>query len=84
MSRKPPRCDHCGRRIRPSHHSARLSDFLIMQTIGEYHANPACMAAALKYTTDGADVRVSYLHPLRCGPSQENCDDEAFSQGFAA
>ena len=73
MSKKPPKCDHCNRRIRRSQHEMRLSDLLMGQSLGRYHA-PGCQAAAAKYFEAGAVLRVTIAHPDRCGPDQERCD----------
>ena len=74
MGKAQPRCDACGRSLRPHHHEALLTDFATGQQIGRYHA-PACQGAALKYLTRGGGMfGLTYLHPDRCGPDQELCD----------
>ena len=72
MSKEPPRCDHCNRRIRRSQHELRLRDALTGQSLSRYHA--ACQVAAAKYFEAGAVLRVTIAHPDRCGPDQERCD----------
>jgi len=74
VSKKPPRCDACNRRIRRNHHELLLSDFQTGQVVGHYHARPGCQGAAAKYITDGAVLQVSFVHPDRCGDEQEYCD----------
>ena len=74
MAKAKRRCDACGKRLRPGHHEAVLTDFETGQQIGHYHA-PGCQGAALKYLMNGGGVfRMTYLHPDRCGPEQERCD----------
>jgi hypothetical protein len=73
MGSKPLRCDHCDRRIRTSHHALRLSDLLTGQVLGLYHGRPDCMGAAVDYMASGPALRVSVLHPARCGSDQEQC-----------
>jgi hypothetical protein len=72
VSKKPPRCDSCNRRIRRSQHELRLSDLLTGQLLGRYHA--ACQAAAAKYFRPGVLLRATIAHPDRCGDRQEFCD----------
>jgi hypothetical protein len=74
VSLKQPRCDACNRRIRPSHHELRLSDLATGQAIGRYHAQPKCQAAAAKYFERGVVLRVTIVHPDRCGAEQEDYD----------
>jgi hypothetical protein len=71
---KPLRCEACGRRIRPAHHELRLSDLLSGQLIGRYHGNPDCMGAATRYVVGAAALRLSIVHPERCGDDFERCD----------
>ena len=73
VKKKPPRCDHCGRRIRPGHHELLLVDAATGQQVGHYHA-PTCQYAATKYLKAGAVLRAIYRHPDRCGDNQERCD----------
>jgi len=74
MSHRPEKCDACDRRIRRSHHALRLSDLATGQVLGRYHAGGSCRDAAIKYFEPGAVIRVTVLHPQRCGPEQERCD----------
>jgi hypothetical protein len=69
-----PRCDVCGRRIRPNHHELVLSDALTSQEVGHYHTGPECQQSAMKYLTSGAVLVASYNHPARCGDDLERCD----------
>ena len=69
-----PRCDHCGKRIRPNHHELRLSYPTSGQGIGRYHTRPDCQAAAAKYLTGGTVLLATYYHPPRCGDDQAHCD----------
>jgi len=66
-------CDKCSCRVRPNHHALLLSDLLTGQRIGYYHA-PQCLEAAVKYITNGAAIRASFMHPDSCGPQQEHCN----------
>ena len=74
MSNNSPKCDACGRRVRPKHHELLLSDALTGQVIGHYHARPDCQGAATKYLRSGAVIMATFVHPDRCGPEQEHCD----------
>ncbi len=49
---RAPKCDGCGRRIRPGHHEAPLLDLETGQRIGTYHAR--CQGAVAGYLTPGA------------------------------
>jgi predicted RNA-binding Zn-ribbon protein involved in translation (DUF1610 family) len=77
MSKKTPRCDSCGRRIRLNQHEFFLRDFETGQAIGRYHA--ACQGAATKYLLSGtaAAYRGTYYHPPRCGGDLMRCDGGA-------
>ena len=67
------RCDSCGKRIRPSHHEARLIDAESGQVIGRYHGT--CREAVAGYLTrPGAVLALRIMHPKRCGPDLERCD----------
>ena len=71
------RCDACGKRVRAGHHEAVVRDALTGQLLGVYHAGlswGSCQARAAKYTRPGVVLRVSFVHPDRCGPEQEHCD----------
>ena len=72
MSKTPPRCDACNRRIRSTHHEFVLRDFETGQTIGRYHA--ACQGAATKYLEAGVALHGTIYHPERCGGDLKRCD----------
>jgi hypothetical protein len=75
VSKKPPRCDACNRRIRKNHHELVLRDFETEQVLGCYHARPGFQAAATKYIVPGVVLRGTYYHPERCGgEALEHCD----------
>jgi len=74
VGKKPPRCDHCDRRIRPTHHEFLLRDFE-GQVIGRYHVRPDCQVAAAGYFEPGVALRATVYHPARCGGSDlADCD----------
>jgi hypothetical protein len=83
MSHQPPRCDACDRRIRRNHHGIRLSDLTTGQLIGRYHARPPCQGSAMKYFEPGVVLRMTIVHPDRCGPEQECCDLGAIGEVVA-
>jgi hypothetical protein len=74
VSNKPPRCDSCGKRIRPNHHLLVLSDFQTGQIIGRYHI--ACQAAIASYVAPGVVLNATIVHPDRCwvGEALADCD----------
>jgi hypothetical protein len=74
MGKGAPRCDACDRCIRRNHHELRLTDPTTGQQVGCYHARTECQSAAAKYLTSGAVLLATFVHPDRCGPSQECCD----------
>lgn len=74
MSNKSPRCDACNKRIRPTPHELRLSDFVTGQLVGIYHARPGCQLAATKYFERGVVLKFDIVHPARCGGDFEECD----------
>lgn len=74
MSKKPPRCGACDRRIRLTYHEVALRAFETSQTIGLYHARPDCQAAATRYMAAGAVLRATVYHPQRCGGDLTNSD----------
>ncbi len=82
MSKKPTRCDSCGRRIRLNQHEFFLRDFDTGQAIGRYHTKPDCQVAVTKYVTPGVALRATVYHPERCGGDLMRCDGGA-SEGAA-
>ena len=72
MSNKPPRCDSCNRRIRPTHHEFVLRDLVTGQVVGNYHAR--CQGAAVKYFSSGTVLRATVYHPERCNGDLKDCD----------
>jgi hypothetical protein len=74
VSKTPPRCDSCNRRIRRNQHEFILRDFATGQVVGRYHARPDCQAAAGKYIVPGVVLRGTFYHPERCGDDLEFCD----------
>lgn len=72
MSKKPPRCDACNRRIRPNQHEFVLRDFETGQVVGRYHCRPECQEADAKFA--GVVLRGTVYHPERCGDDLEHCD----------
>jgi len=75
MSKWPPRCDSCNRRIRKNHHEVVLRDLETGQTIGRYHARPDCQSPAVTtYIVPGVAIRATVHHPERCGGDLESCD----------
>jgi hypothetical protein len=75
VSNKPPRCDYCARRIRPTHHEFVLRDFSTGQVIGRWHTKPDCQVAAADYFVPGVALRATVYHPERCGGEDlAHCD----------
>jgi hypothetical protein len=69
------RCDSCERRVRPNQHGIRLSDLLTGQLVGQFHARPGCRDGVTRhFDQPGAALRVSVVHPSRCGDDFEKCD----------
>jgi hypothetical protein len=82
MSKKPTRCDSCGRRIRLNQHEFLLRDLDTGQAIGRYHTKPECQVAVTKYVTPGVALRATVYHPERCGGDLIRCDG-GVSEGAA-
>jgi hypothetical protein len=83
MSTRATRCDACNRRIRANQHELLLSDLRTGQQVGRYHAAGRCISRAYAYMRQpGAVLRLSVVHPLRCGPNQALCD-AGYSEGAA-
>ncbi len=74
MSKQPPRCDSCNRRIRRNQHEFTLRDFETGQVVGRYHTRPGCQVAAASYFVPGVALRATVYHPERCGDDREACD----------
>jgi hypothetical protein len=74
MSKNPPRCDACNRRIRRNQHEFVLRDFQPGQIVGRYHARPDCQAAAARYIVPGVVLHGTFYHPEKCGDDLELCD----------
>ena len=85
LNSRVTRCDSCGKRVRQNQHEVVLRDGLTGQLVGVYHCGlgfEACQAKAAKYSRPGVVLRMSFVHPHRCGPNQTLCD-AGLSEGAA-